>query len=168
MQYVYQIVEEDKDFFREELGKVLNGKSVVQKAKKIIDGKKLYCVGDRSSSTFIEEGIVPDLFIWDGKVERKVKDLGLDSVDVRKYETVNPKGKITVDAYETIKKAMENMPAKIKVKGEEDLLATCVMHLADVGDCVVYGLPNKGLTVVEITENLKSRVNQIIDFEKIQ
>ena len=62
-----------------------------------------------------------------------------------------------------LKRAVDKQEkSTITVRGEEDLLALPAMLLAPLGSVILYGQFDLGIVVVEVTEELKGRVRNII------
>ena len=78
------------------------------------------------------------------------------------YHVKNPAGVITLEAWETIKRAMKDEEALIVVEGEEDLLALPCIVESPNNSLVLYGQPSKGLVVVDTNTNVKSEASQIL------
>jgi uncharacterized protein (UPF0218 family) len=54
-------------------------------------------------------------------------------------------------------------PVCIEVDGEEDLASLAAISLAPGGVTVIYGLPNKGVVVVDATTANKKKVKEVLD-----
>jgi len=78
------------------------------------------------------------------------------------YHVKNPAGVITLEAWETIKRAMKDEEALIVVEGEEDLLALPCIVESPNNSLVLYGQPSKGLVVVDTNTNVKSEASLIL------
>jgi hypothetical protein len=63
-----------------------------------------------------------------------------------------------------IKKAFSSEPpVRIIVDGEEDLLVIPACILAPENSVVMYGQPNEGLVIVQITPKIRAKVQKILD-----
>ncbi len=127
---------------------------------------RIYVVGDYVTANVLKIGIMPKLIVIDGKVERKPFEVKIPS-SYKMLETRNPAGHITVDAWNTIMKALsEEENFVVKVDGEEDLLAFPVTILGEEGAAMLYGQPGRGCVVVEINERNKRRALKLLhEFE---
>src|SRR5437899_12757883 len=63
------------------------------------------------------------------------------------YHVKNPAGVITLEAWDTIKRAMKDDEALILVEGEEDLLALPCTVESPSNSLVLFGQPSAGLGV---------------------
>lgn len=78
-------------------------------------------------------------------------------------EVRNPQGTITESAIDGIREALRGQkPARVAVKGEEDLLALPVIALAPVSALVFYGQPGEGIVAVRVDAESKSRIRAIL------
>ena len=51
---------------------------------------------------------------------------------------------------------------KIVVKGEEDLATLAVISMVKLGAKVIYGMPDKGMVVVDVNQQEKKRANSFL------
>ena len=65
----------------------------------------------------------------------------------------------TESVFEALKSPQK---CKIEVVGEEDLAVIPVIHFAPVGGIVIYGMPNKGVVMINVSEKDKEEVKKII------
>jgi len=76
----------------------------------------------------------------------------------------NPAAEITPQSVDVIKKAFTmKSPVRIFVNGEEDLLVLPVCIHAPENAVVLYGQPNEGLVIVQITPEIRNRVQTLLD-----
>jgi len=137
------------------IGPVVSGDAFFEEVKK---PGSLITVGDVVTCDCVEAGRVPDIAIVDLKTRRKESRPGPPR---ERWDTVtsitNPPGCISSRAVEEIKKVIDNVFNKKKgktlivVDGEEDLLSLVAIAAAPDGTRVIYGLPDVGATVVEVT-----------------
>jgi uncharacterized protein (UPF0218 family) len=111
----------------------------------------------------INFGLIPSLQIIDGFEKRQKRDLPkLGSATELKID--NPATEITVESVEMIKKAFSmTSPVRITVFGEEDLLVLPVCIHAPDNSIVLYGQPNEGLVLVEITTEIRNKAQTLLD-----
>ena len=134
--------------------------------KYLSDNSYIITVGDRTTEKMIEYGIIPSLQIIDGFEKRKKREfpkLG------NAFELMidNPAAEITLQSIEIIKKAFEmTPPIRLTVNGEEDLLVLPVCIHAPKNSIVLYGQPNKGLVLVEITAEIRNKAQTLLDMMK--
>ena len=123
----------------------------------------LITVGDRTTEKMISFELIPSLQIVDGQEKRKKRD-------PPKFENAteltvnNPAAEITSQSFAMIKKAFTlNSPVRIFVNGEEDLLVLPVCVYAPENSVVMYGQPNKGLVIVDITTEIRNKAQTLLD-----
>ena len=133
--------------------------------QRIKSSKFLISVGDATFTNLIEHDIYPNLGIIDNLIQRKNYDH-----DVIHTENIlkakNPAGTITDDLWETIGKALELCNSGecyvIDVAGEEDLAVLPCILMAREDATILYGQPNEGLVVLNVSDNIK-KAQKIID-----
>jgi uncharacterized protein (UPF0218 family) len=102
---------------------------------------KIITVGDATTERIVSFGITPDIAVIDGVERRSLRNR---SINYRAKEIfcTNPAGMISEEAIEVLQKALEaSTPIRIKVQGEEDLLALPLFAMAPKGSVVLYGQP---------------------------
>ena len=123
--------------------------------------RRVVAVGDVVSGETLVAGIRVDLRILDHISMRR--PTAAFNLKVKKtYHVKNPAGVITLEAWETIKRAMKDEEALIVVEGEEDLLALPCIVESPNNSLVLYGQPSKGLVVVDTNTNVKSEASLIL------
>ncbi|AWR97165.1 DUF359 domain-containing protein [Acidianus sulfidivorans JP7] len=123
--------------------------------------KRIIAVGDVVTKNLFDHGIVPFLTIVDGKTKRK-KYMTLKAIN--SISITNEAGLIRLSSIKILEKILKsdaNNSTFIMVDGEEDLLVIPVVIYGRDGDIVVYGQPNAGAVVLEITDIMKWRVKDI-------
>ena len=132
--------------------------------KKIYSEKIVVTVGDATSELLIKMGLVPFLQIVDGKEKRHERDLPINDSVITTINCKNPAGEITQQSMDTIKKSLDSKPPiRIIVDGEEDLLVMPVCLFAPENCVVMYGQPDEGLVIVEITSQIRQKVQNIVN-----
>ena len=135
--------------------------------RKIYSEKIVVTVGDATSELLIKMGLVPFLQIVDGKEKRHERDLPINDSVITTINCKNPAGEITQQSMDTIKKSLNSKPPiRIIVDGEEDLLVIPVCLFAPENCVVMYGQPNEGLVIVEITNQIRQKVQNIVNSMK--
>ena len=123
--------------------------------------RKVVAVGDVVSRETLVAGIRVDLRILDHISMRR--PTAAFNLKVKKTYTVrNPAGVITLEAWETIKRAMNDEEALIIVEGEEDLLALPCIVESPIDSLVLYGQPSKGLVVVHTNLKVKNEARLML------
>jgi uncharacterized protein (UPF0218 family) len=76
----------------------------------------------------------------------------------------NPAGIISDKAIKVLQKALEaTSPIRVKVQGEEDLLALPLFAMAPKGSVVLYGQPLEGIVLVNITEEKQNQAKEVMN-----
>ena len=124
---------------------------------------RLVSVGDVVTAELLKAGVRPDIAVVDYTVMRAFvgEDMKrvVDGYNVRVMRVRNMPGTITPE----LRRALETQPpVKIVVQGEEDLATIPAVLGSPVGSAVVYGQPNEGLVVVEVTEEKKREFEQLL------
>jgi len=130
-------------------------------------------VGDKTTEKMLQLGLKPQIQIIDGYTGR---DATIDPLEERDQCLVpddaintnlscrNPAGEITEESMQVIQKAFSSeLPVRITVDGEEDLLVIPACIFAPENSVVMYGQPNEGLVIVTITPEIRAKVQKILD-----
>jgi hypothetical protein len=138
-------------------------------------------VGDVVSLTLKRMGFTPRLFVCDYQTQRggpggSGAHAGVSGGAANEYEAElgswgevafrvrNPAATITREAWDAIRIALEHGkgPVRVVVEGEEDLLGIPCFLEAPLGAKVLYGMPGKGVVVVEVTPVFQERVRALL------
>lgn len=141
--------------------------SVYTDAKTVVDlvDSMLVTVGDVVTYECERVGRVPDVAVVDERTKRtpvraEIKD-ALGDADV---VVENPAGAISEAVLVALRDAVgAHEPVRIRVVGEEDLVTLPAIIVAPLGASVVYGQPNEGMVLVEVTAPARQRAREIID-----
>ena len=138
----------------------------VKRLKELIEKEQpslIISVGDIVSRNMIEYGISSDVLIVDHKVMRQpIQPIEVDTDHIL-YAT-NPPGTITYEAWNAIRRAIdEKGRAKVVIDGEEDLLTIVTVLSAPENSLVIYGQPHIGIVVVKVTEETREKMRRIVD-----
>ncbi len=143
------------DSLREELARPI-GKLVSAWAlrKHLENSPRTISVGDVVTITLLQMKFEPDVAVFDYKTQRsedyKAKER-IAKMGGRLVKVENPPAKITRALWKAVKDAVNAKDrVKVEVVGEEDLAALVAIATAPEGAHVIYGLPKKGLMVVEV------------------
>jgi len=150
------------------LGLLIKGSfnHTARKIAELIDEKKpkkLIAVGDRVSRNMIKNKIALDVAIVDFRVMRRpISPLTFKAENT--FQASNPAGTLTEEAWKTVERAI-NSPGRSKViiKGEEDLLTLVAVLSAPNGSMVIYGQPKQGIVVLDVNEETKRKVREVIE-----
>lgn len=131
----------------------------------IKSSKFLISVGDETFTNLIKHELYPNLAIIDNLIQRK--NYNHDVIHTENIlKTNNPAGTITDDLWETIGKALELCDNGecyvIDVAGEEDLAVLPCILMAGGDTTILYGQPNEGLVVLNVSDT-KEMAQKIID-----
>jgi len=136
-------------------------KSEIQKY--LSENSYLITVGDRTTEKMINFDLVPSLQIIDGQEKREKREPP-KSQFTTELTVDNPTAEITFQSISAIKKAFTmKSPVRIFVNGEEDLLVLPVCIHAPDNAVVMYGQPHEGLVIVEITAEIRNKVQTLLD-----
>ena len=145
-----------RPILKKPLGKLIKGdpKATHTKLEEIFSIKKpvkIASVGDYVTKNLLTKGSQPDIVIVDNRIMRHKTD---QIIFERPQKHVkNEAGTISLEAYELLKKAiMLKKKLAIIVEGEEDLLVLPLMVLMPIGSMIIYGQPNEGLVMIQLTE----------------
>ena len=133
------------------------------------DSEFIATVGDICTIRIIEEIRIPNLMIVDYKTKRDIylsahQKKILDNIKCETIEITNEAGTISKKLYEKIKIAVTiNKKTKIIVKGEEDLATLPVIKHSPIGAKVIYGMPDKGMVVVDVNQQTKERASKLLE-----
>lgn len=124
--------------------------SSIKKAKFLIS------VGDQTTKNLIDNDIIPDLGIIDGRIQRQDHNHNIiHTENILKAD--NPAGTITTNLWETIEFAIQSTlndysNRLIVVEGEEDLAVLPCILIAPEDAVILYGQPNEGLVFVNVSD----------------
>ncbi|MBI3379853.1 pantetheine-phosphate adenylyltransferase [Candidatus Gottesmanbacteria bacterium] len=175
-----KISEELRQELKKPLGELIQGNpndlhEIAEQLKETV-GKTnftmIITVGDEVTKLCNEVGITINLVIIDYRVNRadkytKLSELGFDDKKID-FEVQNPPGSISTELIDAIATAYKEIiqsdkPKIIKVSGEEDLAGVPAILLAPLGSIVLYGQPGEGVVAVEVTEEKKEEMIELIN-----
>ena len=132
--------------------------------KKIYSEKVVITVGDATSELLLQMGLVPLLHIIDGLEKREQRSLPLADLINTELTVKNNPGEISNESFELVKNIFdEKPPIRLVVDGEEDLLVLPVCLFAPENSVVMYGQPNEGLVIAEITNDVRDKIQKIVN-----
>ena len=130
--------------------------------------KKVVAVGDMTAFYLLKSGMQPDLIIVDHKTKRTqtpehIKQSLMQDI-YRTVEVVNPPATLTRGLLDAISNSLSsNEKTRIVVDGEEDLATLPVIMYAPLGSVVVYGQPNEGSVIVNVTPDKKEQIKKLMN-----
>ena len=161
-----QLPDDLRDQLKNPLGNLIkdNDPNKENIIKKITAESIIITVGDRTTDNMLQLGIKPQIQIIDGLEKRSECTVLADDTISTRLSCRNPPGVITEESIQVIKKAFSSEPpVRIVVDGEEDLLVVPVCIFAPENSIVMYGQPNEGLVIVQITPEIRAKVQKILD-----
>lgn len=157
MPKTYFLPEKSRGKLQKKWGKLISGtpEDVAIKYSKFIKNKKysrVITVGD-----FCSTNIKSDVKVFDRKVGRQ------EFVHSHAFsQTIkNPAGTIQKECWHIIKEAIKNK-TNICIDGEEDLLVIPAVLQGGNNNLVIYGLPNKGICLIETTPKNKKSIRDFV------
>jgi len=162
--------DEMRSLLKEPLGRLYRGaglECIRAMEQELEKAEKLVAVGDMTAYYLLKAGIVPDLLIVDNKTKRMpVSDKVIEKLDHKNYKTVqvqNPAATLSTDLLDLIRDSLQGQEKiKIIVEGEEDLATLPAILYAPLGSAVVYGQPNEGSVLVDVTAEKKLHIEELI------
>ena len=162
-----------RDELKIPLGKLIKNSNPDKEklVKKAYDDSLVIAVGDATSQLLLEMGLIPFLHIIDGQEKRQKRSvpLPLEPQDIkicREILVKNNAGQINDDVFDLIKEIFEDkprIPVRLVVDGEEDLLVLPVCLFAPENSVVMYGQPNEGIVIAKITNEVRDKVQKIVN-----
>lgn len=151
-----------RDELKEPLGILLKDTTKENIAKHIPKSSYIITVGDATTEKILAHGFTTSLQIVDG-YEKRGKRIPPQSNATKLY-CDNPAAQITQQSIDLIRQAFSSKPPiQILVNGEEDLLVIPVCIYAPQNSVVMYGQPNEGLVIVQITQEIRNKTKNLLD-----
>ncbi len=127
----------------------------------VLLGKKVYAVGDVVTRNLLLHGVIPAVAVIDQRSMRAPCG-DIPHYNSQRYSARNPAGTISDELIDRIDKALHTEPSMIVVDGEEDLAVIPVMIHAPIGGILVYGQPEEGIVVREITAKARKEAEALL------
>ena len=141
-----------------------------RQVRKAYDEKLVIAVGDATSQLLLNMGLIPFLYIIDGQEKRQKRStplpVGQEEIEIcTEIRVKNNAGEISDESFDLIKYIFDDLktPIRLVVEGEEDLLVLPVCLFAPQNSVVMYGQPNEGLVIAEITDEVREKVQKIVN-----
>jgi len=134
----------------------------------LLNSEYIVTVGDICTIKIFEEIREPNLSIIDMKTKRTIpldsrQKIKMDKIGQKIIKTTNQPGTISLELWDSIKRGLKNkLNTKIIVEGEEDLATLAAISMADLGTKVIYGMPDRGMVVVDVDHQEKKRANSFL------
>jgi hypothetical protein len=125
-------------------------------------GPSFAVVGDFTVKNILKAGLDPDIVVVDNRIMRKeIEPIYLG--ERCKIHSRNQAGTIDSEVWTALWKATTlKSKASVIVEGEEDLLVLPLILLMPVGSLIIYGQPQEGMVVVEVTPRMKGWANDFL------
>ena len=134
----------------------------------LVDSDYIATIGDICTLKIFDEIREPELCIIDMKTKRDTplditqKDK-MEKIGKRRVNVDNKAGTISNELWASIDEALNtHINTKIVVNGEEDLAPLAVISMVKIGAKVIYGMPDKGMVVVDVNQQEKKRANSFL------
>ena len=133
------------------------------------DAEYIITVGDICTIKINGQVRMPDLSIIDFKTKRdnplsSEQRSIMDQIGEKIVNVNNNAGTISDELWNAIEAAIsDNVKTRIIVEGEEDLATLAAISLANLGAKVIYGMPDKGMVVVDVNQRSKKRANGLLE-----
>ena len=132
--------------------------------QKIYSESSVITVGDRTTETLLNLGLIPQIQVVDGLEKRNPHEIPVIDTLNTELSCENPAAEITDESISTIKKAfLSEPPVRIVVNGEEDLLVLPICIHAPDNSVIMYGQPNEGLVIIQITPDIRKKIQKLLD-----
>ena len=153
---MYILTDELRELLKKPFGKVY-------KELPPINGKVI-SIGDITTKNLISKNIIPNLSIFDLKTKRNIP-VDIPHKFKKVFKVNNPPGCISNDAVEKIKylSKIDCEDTALVVCGEEDLLTLLVIKYFPEDTTILYGQPNEGVVMLKINNELKNKINKILN-----
>jgi len=132
-------------------------------------GDPLVAVGDVVTYHLEHAGTVPDVAVVDGLTKREeVEDRVAEGVarlggETREVHVENPAGAVSRELARALKEAIvDPEPTLLVVEGEEDLVTLPAIVAAPLGASVVYGQPDEGMVLADVTDETKAEMRDLL------
>ena len=144
---------------RDDVGEIVQTNEL---AEALAGAKLVVSVGDVCTESVLSVGITPKLAIVDGQTKRgpyeSPSPKGMREVRVR-----NPAEMITKELWRAVEDAYARPESTLViVDGEEDLASLACIFLAPEGTTLIYGVPNRGVTVIPVGAAIRSRTGAVL------
>ena len=159
-----------KRLLREPAGRLISGDpdQVMKEVKRLIEADNpplVIAVGDYTSAKLREHGVRVNIYIIDGRIERRSCQI-FDTSGLRVIQCVNDPGTICPEAASKLHELLREPNIKdtvLLVRGEEDLLTLAAIISAPEGSAIIYGQPGVGSVYVKVDKALKRKALEIIE-----
>jgi len=168
--YDFVLTDDLRKELKQPLGRVIKGAGIgiYQEIREELSRYRLIVsVGDITTYYLLEARLYPWLIVVDHRTKRKSLPKKYMVKDMDMYQTVeveNPPGILKAELIDAMKGIFERTErTKLDILGEEDLSTLPVIRYAPVSSVVLYGQPSEGVVLVEVTEEMKNKVEKLFN-----
>lgn len=155
--------------FKDPFGRILS-RDAIQASMLHHQKQGFICVGDKTTKTAREFGILPRLSVIDLQVERKpfgTLDQFQFPQDVVIHSLKSGPGYISQDVIAFCKAYFasyeNNESSVLLINGEDDLVTLAILVNAPIDTIVYYGQPKKGIVEVIVNQDIKQRCLHLLN-----
>jgi uncharacterized protein (UPF0218 family) len=152
--------EDKRSLFRQPFGIVYPD---IQSILVKVSGKIIFSVGDVVTHQLVQSMVLPKLAIIDGHTMRKPVNFSPPKGFKRILKAKNPPGTLTPQLFMVLKKGVAEGETLIEIEGEEDLAVIPLVIEAPLGAVILYGQPNEGIVLCEITRAAKEKAREMLE-----
>ena len=149
--------------------RITNREIYTEAPRELSNAVFIITVGDICTINVNEQIRTPNLCIIDFKTKRNTplteeqKNV-IENIGDKRVKVVNHPGTISDELWKAIKDSIGSGDnVRIEVDGEEDLASLAAISLSRIGTKVIYGMPDKGMVVVDVDQQSKARVNSLLE-----
>ena len=150
---------------RKELSRPFGKRVKTEQLAGVLDKKStVYAIGDVTVASLLELGYAPKISIFDYRTKLGEVDFPIIRANYKNPVRVrNRRGTISAALWEEVRKASCVRGKRgIRVFGEEDLAALVCLHFAKIGDVVIYGMRDKGMSFIRVDKGIKKYVDKVL------
>jgi uncharacterized protein (UPF0218 family) len=142
---------------KQPMGKVISPKIAASTLKG--KSKFVIAIGDRTGKELIDYGVMPKIWVYDGKEMRKKVEF---KIPFPTHVVKNPRGNVSDSLRSALMDAVRLRKGRIFVRGEEDLATLVALDVAPSSAFVVYGQPKQGIVILRPDRKMKEFVKYIL------
>ena len=166
---IFKLTDHLRVVLKDPLGKLVPNEERTRSRLDQLISKPLVVVGDVSATVMSKMGYVPDLILVDNHTKRGKEIPTLIVSPTRIIKVVNPAGMLGGELFQAMEEAVRAIgigevegTILIEVEGEEDLSTLAAIKILPEGTTVVYGQPDAGLVVVNVDDETKKRIDEML------
>ena len=168
-QMLFRLTDHLRVVLKDPLGELVPNEERTRSNLDDLVSSPLVLVGDVTASVMTKMGYDASLILVDNHTKRGKEIPTLTVKPSRILEVKNPAGMIGGELFESLEEAVRSIvtedlegPIMIEVDGEEDLSTLVAIKLMPNGSTVVYGQPDSGLVVVRVDDEMKKKVEDML------